>query len=156
MFLILFLLPFVFGQSVFNGEWHLRRGEEEGSCDDVLRLIGVSGWKRGIMLGLDVTEYITLDQKTFHLVRDTHYSHTDQTFQIGVEESIDDMVLGNIKQTVYVVQAAHIRVTAICDDGRGEYVSNRRITTPNRIAYVTNFTSYTGRKAYCVKYYDKN
>jgi hypothetical protein len=152
--LLLLLLHFVIGKSAFDGEWRLRHGEVEGSCDGVLRLIGISGWKRGIILGLDVTERITLNQSAFHLVRDTRY-HTDQVFQIDTEESVNDMVLGDIKQTVHVLNAEHIRIVAKCEDGRGDYISNRRITVPNRITYMTNFTSYTGRKAYCVKYYDK-
>jgi hypothetical protein len=65
------------------------------------------------------------------------------------------MISGDIKQTVHVLNSEHIRIVAKCEDGHGDYISNRRITLPNRITYMTNFTSYTGRKAYCVKYYDK-
>lgn len=153
---LLFFFVLVFSRSDFDGEWHLKRNQEIGSCNDVLRLIGIGSFKRRIMLSLAVTEKITLDETSFHLVRNTRYSNTDQTFVIGNNERINDVVLGGITQVVHILNAHHIRVIATRDNNRGVYTSDRRLTDPNVISYSMNYTRSDGKKAACVRFYDKS
>lgn len=154
-FLLVFFCSVVYSDSSFDGEWHLKRGDDIGSCNEVLKLMGVDGWKRSIMLRLDITEKLMLNKTTMHLIRETYYSHTDEYFPIGIEETRNDIILGDISQLVTVFNAQHIRTRAICKNGRGTYLSNRRLTNPTLISCGMNFTTPKGREVSCVRFYTK-
>ena len=140
----------------FNGQWQLDNSHEVGSSDAVLQLIGVGETQRAIINTLTVVERYTLSDKTMRLVRDAgRFSHTDETFHLGVEEGVTDVILGHMQQTV-TYQPNRINTLAVRPD-HSTYSSLRRIqpTKPNQFTNTINFTTSDGRHASCTRYYNR-
>ncbi len=153
--LVVFLFVALHGaQNPFNGHWQLEMGREAGASDALLQLLGVSAMQRSVILSLNVVEQYEVGAKTLRLVRDTWYSHSDDTFTLGETQQVDDLLLGHVKQTV-TAQATRI-VTAVVRADGSQYSSVRKMEPSNaRFSATMNYTTVDGRQAGCIRHYTK-
>lgn len=139
----------------FAGHWQLEMGKEAACTDQLLQLLGFSKIKRDIIVSLQVVEQFEVGPTTLRVVRDTWYTHSDHTFTLGETQTVDDELLGHVKQTV-TAQAARI-VTAIVRDDRSQISVVRRMEPSNdRFSATMNYTAPSGGpQASCTRHYTR-
>jgi hypothetical protein len=156
--LFFLLLAVVSGASVFDGKWQMDKTREIGSCDAVLRLIGVSKMKIGIIAGMGIVEHYALTADTFHIVRDTifPYTHSDKTYRWGVEVNDNDAILGDSRHTVTLHNMNRIETRMVRPDG-ALYTGTRKPynNNVNTLIYLTNYTTADEKHASCARIYVK-
>ena len=142
--------------TLFDGTWQLDPHRDIGSCKEVMRLIGESSIRSSIICSLTVTETMSLSVKSLHLVRVTRYSRTEQTFQWNIEEVVDDLLLGNTKQTLTMLDDRHMKTVSRRTEN-GLYVGLRKIDPKNNnlVIYTMNYTAPGGRRASVVRYFTR-
>ncbi len=140
--------------SPFNGAWQLDVTREAGSSDAMLQLIGLGSVQRNIIRSLNVVERYEVTATTLKLVRDTLYTHNDDTYHLGVEEQVQDILLGPCKQTVTVAVGGRMLTSITRPDG-SQFSGVRKIQSPQQFTNTMNFTTPDGRHASCVRYYTR-
>ncbi len=141
-------------QNPFQGHWQLEQGRETGlnTSDQLLQLLGVSDAQRGVIRSLQVVEQYEVGAKTLRLVRDTWYTHTDDTFALGQQQEVHDLVLGQVRQTV-TIQPSRILTAVVRADGSLFSSVRRMDPSEQRFACTMNYTALDKRQASAVRYY---
>lgn len=139
----------------FAGHWQLEMGKEAVCTDQILQLLGFGKIKRDVILSLQVVEQFEVGPATLRIVRDTWYTHSDHTFTLGETQSVEDELLGHVKQTI-TAQATRI-VTAIVRDDRSQISVVRRMEPSNdRFSATMNYTAAAGgQQGSCTRHYAK-
>jgi hypothetical protein len=138
--------------TLFNAEWELDRTNSE-SVDGLLRLIGIDSIRRNIINNLAVTETYLLTKDTFRLKKVTYYRTIDDTFKLNVEETVQDYLLGEIKQKVsFINNKIQIQMTRSNND---VLISTRKFAShnSNKIVYTLNYTTHDNKKSSYIRYF---
>lgn len=142
--------------SLFDGKWSLAEETLSGSCDEVLRFLGINDAQIRLINSLSVTDNYDVTRETVRIRRNALLTHSDNTFRIGVEEMIQDPIVGIVRQTMLLPNSRRWETYMFRKDG-SKFMSTRRIPLDdnNRIYFSHNYTTIDNRSASCVRYFTK-
>ena len=138
-----------------NGTWQLDRVNSE-SVDDILQLMGVSIYKRRIIRNLDIKDIYDITQTTFHIIRDTSHSHKNQTYRFNIEETVNDELMGDVKQIVTYINGNIVINVKQSNNAKACSIRKLSPNDPNKMIFISNYTIADGSVTKtCTRYFKR-